>query len=154
MLVPGGVTFKSQVAKNVLVYFSKGVSLLPWIWAVKLISFSLTQHQHGSGVDFKFTIMWMWEVQRCWNAVTGTDLHSCSDAVVSTVLCRLTICTYLAVFLVLAPHLFAETSRCLTRSVWGYDVVGDHSWQVCPHRGQVSTVCKPWWTSETHAQVH
>lgn len=33
--------------------------------------------------------------------------------------------TYLAVFLVLAPHLFAQASGRLAGSVWGDDVVVD-----------------------------
>lgn len=63
--------------------------------------------------------------------------------------CRINGCTHLAVFLVLAPHLFAEAPGCLAGSVWGDDVVVDQSWQVSPHCGQVSTVCQPW-----RAHVH
>lgn len=36
-------------------------------------------------------------------------------------------CTHLAVFLVLAPHLFAEASGRLAGSVWRDDVVVDQS---------------------------
>jgi len=43
------------------------------------------------------------------------------------VACRFRVCTHFAVFLVLAPHFFAEPSGCLTRSVWGYNVVVDQS---------------------------
>lgn len=63
--------------------------------------------------------------------------------------CRINGCTHLAVFLVLAPHLFAEAPGCLAGSVRGDDVVVDQSWQVSPHRGQVSTVRQPW-----RAHVH
>lgn len=52
--------------------------------------------------------------------------------------------THLAVFLVLAPHLFAEASGRLAGSVWRDDVVVDQSRQVSPHGGQVSTVGQPW----------
>lgn len=56
--------------------------------------------------------------------------------------------TYLAVFLVLAPHLFAQTSRRLAGSVWRDDVVVDQSRQVSPDRGQVSAVGQPWGSGE------
>lgn len=64
------------------------------------------------------------------------------------------LCTHLAVFLVLAPHLFAEAPRCFARSVWRDNVVVDQSWQVSPYSGQVSTVGQPWWTGETQTDTH
>lgn len=51
---------------------------------------------------------------------------------------------HLAVLLVLAPHLSAETPGRLAGSVWRDDVVVDQSRQVSPHGGQVSTVGQPW----------
>lgn len=63
-------------------------------------------------------------------------------------------CTHLAVFLVLAPHVFAEASGRLAGSVWRDDVVVDQSWQVSPHSGQVSTVGQPWRTGETRTDTH
>lgn len=63
-------------------------------------------------------------------------------------------CTHLAVFLVLAPHLFAEASGRLAGSVWRDDIVVDQSWQVSPHSGQVSTVGQPWQTGGTRTDTH
>lgn len=51
---------------------------------------------------------------------------------------------HLAVLLVLAPHLSAETPGRLAGSVWRDDVVVDQSRQVSPHGGQVSAVGQPW----------
>lgn len=107
-------------------------------------SISLTRWWLGNllwCLGFKFAI-----VCERWGGVRlreGRAVSLCCRA------CRINGCTHLAVFLVLAPHLFAEAPGCLAGSVWGDDVVVDQSWQVSPHCGQVSTVCQPW-----RAHVH